>query len=47
MVWDDYREYRPDLVDRPTPAIDAFIALIADELELVEDTGQQLVVRKK
>lgn len=47
MIWDDYREYRPDLVDRPTPAIDAFARMMENEMTVVKDTGQQLIVRKK
>jgi predicted O-methyltransferase YrrM len=46
MVWDDYREYRPDLIDRPTPAIEAFVHAMANEVEIIHDTGQQLFVRK-
>jgi predicted O-methyltransferase YrrM len=46
MVWDDYEEYRPDLVDRPTPAIDAFNAFMQPEIIFIENTGQQLIVRK-
>jgi methyltransferase family protein len=47
MVWDDYREYCPDLADRPAPAIDAFVGLMGAEIETIADTGQQLIVRKK
>jgi predicted O-methyltransferase YrrM len=46
MVWDDYRYYRPDLIDRPTPAIDAFCKAMNSEIIVVKDTGQQLMVRK-
>jgi predicted O-methyltransferase YrrM len=47
MIWDDYREYRPDLADRPTPAIEGFVHAMKTEIEIIEDTGQQLFVRKK
>lgn len=46
MIWDDYQEYRPDLVDRPTPAIDAFCAMMREEIAHTENTGQQLFVWK-
>jgi len=47
MVWDDYRDYRPDLIDRPTPAIDAFVFVMKSDLEIIHDSGQQLIVRKR
>lgn len=46
MIWDDFRDYRPDLIDRPTPAINAFIEMLADQIVVVKDTGQQLIVQK-
>jgi len=46
IIWDDYRDYRPDLADRPASAIDAFVAMMAGELELLADTGQQLFARR-
>lgn len=46
MVWDDYRDYRPDLVDRPTPAIDGFRRMMREQMTDIKDTGQQLFVRK-
>ena len=46
MVWDDYRDYRPDLIDRPTPAIDGFVTMMRVDLAVIKDSGQQLIVRK-
>jgi SAM-dependent methyltransferase len=48
MIWDDYEAYLPDAADpdRPTPAINAFIALQGPAVSVIENTGQQLFVRK-
>jgi predicted O-methyltransferase YrrM len=46
MIWDDYTEYRPDLIDRPAPAIDAFLYMMKNEVRVLRDTGQQLIVQK-
>lgn len=46
MVWDDYRTYRTDLIDRPAPAVDAFVAAMGEEITVINDTGQQLMVQK-
>lgn len=46
MVWDDYRDYEPTWMDRPTPAIDAFVAMMQEQITVLKDTGQQLMIRK-
>lgn len=47
MVFDDYTWGNPrDILHRPKPAIDAFVNIFAEEVELVH-VGYQLVVRKK
>lgn len=47
MVFDDYMWGDPrDILHRPKPAIDAFINLFAEEVEVVH-IGYQAVVRKK
>ena len=48
MIWDDYEAYLPDAPDhdRPTPAIDTFIAMQGKAVSVIESTGQQLFVRK-
>jgi predicted O-methyltransferase YrrM len=48
MIWDDYREYCPHEPDekRPERAIDTFIGLHREDVQLIADTGQQLFVRK-
>ncbi len=48
MIWDDYITYSPkDLPRRrPEPAINAFIALKADELSILENTQEQMIVQK-
>lgn len=47
MVFDDYMWGEPrDILHRPKPAIDAFVNIFAEEVELVH-VGYQLIVRKK
>jgi|SRR5262245_556547 len=46
MIWDDYQDYRPDLIDRPAVAIDAFVSMMEIQIAIVKDIGQQLIVRK-
>jgi cephalosporin hydroxylase len=47
MVFDDYLWGEPrDILHRPKPAIDAFVNLFAEELDIV-NIGYQLIIRKK
>jgi len=46
MVWDDFQDYRPDLIDRPTPAIEAFVTMMKERIAILANTGQQLAVQK-
>jgi predicted O-methyltransferase YrrM len=47
MVFDDYMWGEPrDILHRPKPAIDAFVNLFAEEVDMVH-MGYQLIVRKK
>lgn len=47
MVFDDYMWGEPrDILHRPKPAIDAFVNIFAEEVDMVH-MGYQLIVRKK
>ena len=47
MVFDDYMWGEPrDILHRPKPAIDAFVNIFAEEVEMIH-MGYQLIVRKK
>ncbi len=47
MVFDDYLWGEPrDILHRPKPAVDAFVNLFAEEIDVVH-VGYQMVVRKK
>jgi predicted O-methyltransferase YrrM len=47
MVFDDYMWGNPrDILHRPKPAIDAFVNIFAEEVDVVH-VGYQLIVRKK
>jgi methyltransferase family protein len=48
MIWDDYEAYLhgADDRDRPTPAIDHFVAMQGKAVSVIRNTGQQLLVRK-
>lgn len=47
MVFDDYLWGEPrDILHRPKPAVDAFVNIFAEEVEIVH-VGYQLIVRKK
>ena len=47
LVFDDYMWGNPrDILHRPKPAIDAFVNLFAEEVDMVH-MGYQLIVRKK
>ena len=47
MVFDDYLWGEPrDILHRPKPAIDAFVNIFAEEVEMIH-MGYQLIVRKK
>lgn len=47
MVFDDYLWGEPrDILHRPKPAIDAFVNIFAEEVEVIH-VGYQLIVRKK
>jgi hypothetical protein len=48
MIWDDYEAYLPeaDDRDRPTPAIKYFVAMQGKAIDIIQNTGQQLFVRK-
>jgi predicted O-methyltransferase YrrM len=48
MIWDDYETYAPydKPHRRPQPAIDAFIAMKANELTILENTKEQMFVVK-
>jgi cephalosporin hydroxylase len=47
MVFDDYLWGEPrDILHRPKPAIDAFVNIYAEEVEMIH-IGYQLIVRKK
>ena len=47
MVFDDYLWGEPrDILHRPKPAIDAFVNIFAEEVDMVH-MGYQLIVRKK
>jgi Methyltransferase domain len=48
MIWDDYEAYLPgaDDRDRPTPAINYFVAMQGAAVSVIQSTGQQLFVRR-
>ncbi len=47
MVFDDYLWGEPrDILHRPKPAIDAFVNIFSEEVEMIH-VGYQLIVRKK
>lgn len=48
MVFDDYGwTYMPRELDRPRMAIDAIIACLEDEIEVLSPVGWQVAIRKK
>jgi peptidoglycan/LPS O-acetylase OafA/YrhL len=47
MIWDDYEDYMKGEIDRPTPAIDASIKTMNDEIDWTRSTGNQLFARKR